>query len=78
MKHTKHTAAHTPLAHSPPQVLPSWGWEFRCHKAVLCSSPWWYALLKGGFREGGNDTIDMSGLLHEGVTRLEALEAAVR
>lgn len=65
---------------SPPlqKVLPAWEWEFPCHRAVLCSSPWWCALLKGGFREGGGDTIDMSGLLHEGVTRPEALEAAVR
>lgn len=60
------------------KVLPAWKWEFACHRAVLCSSPWWYALLEGGFREGGGDTIDMSGLLHEGVTRPEALEAAVR
>ncbi|CAM9542500.1 unnamed protein product [Pylaiella littoralis] len=59
-------------------VLPAWGWEFHCHKAVLCASRWWSALLEGGFREGGVDTFDMSGLLQEGVTRPEALEVAIR
>lgn len=63
----------------PCQVLPSWKWEFHAHKAILCSSPWWSALLKGGFREGGGDTVDLSGLLlQDGVTLPEALEATVR
>lgn len=61
-----------------PKVLPEWGWKFHCHKAILCSAPWWRALLLGGFREGGRDTMDMTGLLQEGITRSEALEAAVR
>lgn len=65
--------------HAPVlQVLPAWGWEFPCHRAVLCASPWWHALLEGGFREGSGDKIDLSGLLHEGVTRTEALEVAIR
>ncbi|CAM9515190.1 unnamed protein product [Ectocarpus sp. 6 AP-2014] len=59
-------------------VLPAWGWEFPCHRAVLCASPWWHALLEGGFREGGGDKVDLSGLLLEGVTRTEALEVAIR
>lgn len=61
-----------------PKVLPAWDWEFHCHKVVLCTSPWWRALMRGGFREGGRDTVDLSGLLQEGITRPEALEAVVR
>lgn len=34
--------------------------------------------MRGGFREGGRDTVDLSGLLQEGITRPEALEAVVR
>lgn len=67
-----------PVAVASKQVIPAWEWQFPCHRAVLCSSPWWCALLTGGFREGGGDTIDMSGLLHEGVTSPRALEAAIR
>lgn len=59
-------------------IVPEWGWKFYCHKVILCSAPWWRALLKGGFREGGGDTMDMSGILQEGVTRPAALEVAVR
>ena len=60
------------------KVLPAWQWKFHGHKAILCLSSWWYALLKGGFQEDGRDTVDLSGLLKEGITRPEALEAAVR
>lgn len=63
---------------TPPKVLPAWDWEFHCHEVVLCTSPWWRALMRGGFREGGRDTVDLSGLLQEGITRPEALEAVVR
>ncbi|CAN0303076.1 unnamed protein product [Discosporangium mesarthrocarpum] len=59
-------------------AIPSLGWTFPCHRAILCRVEYCRALLMGGFREGLSNTVNLDGFTEEGLTKSEAMEAVIR